>query len=434
MALAAAPGGENPSPAFLAGQQHGAQLAVQHHAAAPKPPRPGGGGGGGGQTLNDLLAQAQQIAQGQTNQQVAAIRAQQQLYNNQAQSRATQMLNASTAAAQLLASLGLGDKTAASYNTAAQDLAGLAQGFSGQTQTDATNAANTVAAQAAQLGAPSGSVQTSTGQTSNPGAVGNVLYGLGGFIPGNLLLIEGQTQAAEQRGLPANFLAYGNQMANGELAAGHANADTLTQNILNARAQEPSLYQSILSSLNSTLTNQALAQSLIGSRNAATDATQGVAPNGQTLPGYQRTPNGVVKVPPGYTVNGSGNVVKIPGPAKPLSPTASKNLNTLADQLYGGVAPKKTYGVTGYDPNGKPIHGWVNEPGTGAPAVHYTSAYQRLIAAGASPAQARQMVNSRWAPGEGGRPLTPAQRQANQQAKKQGKKAVGKIAPQFRIP
>lgn len=420
MALYQPAGAENPSAAFLAGQAHGAALATQHAArtpAAAKPPKPAKTGGGGS-TLNDLLAQAQQIAAAQTNAQVAAVKAQQNLYTSQAAEKAQQIQQASQAAAQLLA--GMGDQTANSYNTAAADLAGLAHGFSGQTQTDATNAASQVQAQLAQLGAPAGSAKTATGQTSDPAAIGNVLYGTGGFIPGSVLLSQGQAAAAAARGLPANFLAYGNQQALGTIGAGQQQADALTQNILNARAQQPSLYQSILSSLNSTLTNQALAQSLVGSRavssqvaqqNADTRATQ--AANTAT---YQQ-----------------GRLAQT-GKPKPLSATAAKNLNALADELYGGVAPKKVYAVTGYDQSGKAIHDWVKEPGTGSPPALYGAAYARLVAAGASPAVARQLVNSRYAPGEGGRPLTAQQRQANRQAKKQGRKAVTAINPAFRLP
>src|SRR5579862_3950260 len=411
MALATPPGAENPSPAFLTGQAHGAALAVQHHAAAAKPaaaPKPSTAAGGGS-TLDELLAQAQGIAQQETNQQVAAIRAQQALYNSQAQTKAQQEIAASQAAAQLIAGLGLGDQTAASYGTAAQQLAGLAQGFSGQTQTDATNAANTVQQQLAGLGAPAGSLKTATGQTSNPAALGNTLYGLGGFIPGNVLETVGQAQAGGQRELPLSALSYGQQQAAGELAAGQQNADSLTQNIINARSQEPSLYQSILSSLNSTLTNQALANSLIGDRNATTLGKQGLSPSGSPLPGYQTNPvtGGVSKVPPGYTINGSGQVVKIPTTAlaKPPSAATLKSWNSLSDT----------------NRNGKVLSRVVKDPTTGQESAQQfvvagtQKTYQQniadLVANGAPRAKAIQIANSDYAPGELGRPYSAAQQQ-----------------------
>ena len=398
------PGAENPSPAYLAGAQHGAALAQQHaaaRAAAPKVRTPAAAAqtAPGTLTLNDMLAQAQQIAQQQTNQQVAAIKAQQGLYDTQAQQRAQQEVAASQAAAQLLANLGLGNQAAQSYTQAAQALGGLAQGFSGQTATDATNAANQVAAQAAALGAPAGSVQTSTGQTSQPAALGNVLYSLGGFIPGNLLLTEGQAAAAQQRGLPANFLEYGNQMAGGELAAGQSNADALTQNILNARAQEPSLYQSILSSLGQQATNSALAQSLIGSRAVTGQVAQQNASTNRfkatTAAAYDQGRLAQSAAATAAKAN------------KPPSAATEKYLNGLASTLYNGTPPKYEFKTVTDPKTGQKTSGWYSVPGTGTKAVQWNQAVNKLVAAGASRKKAVQLLNAQgWAPGEGGRPTT----------------------------
>lgn len=256
MALAGAPGGENPSAAFLAGQQHGQTLATQHAAkpaaakpkptAAPSKPKPGKPASPPAQTL---LQQAQAIAKAQTDAQIAAIRQQQDLYNQQGAAKAGQINSATQAAAQLLKDWNLGGQTADSYNQAAQTIGSLAGGFSGQTGTDARSAAAQVQANLANLGAPEGGAKTSTGQVSDPAALQNVLYGLGGFIPGNLLETTGQAQAAVARGLPGSLLSYGQNQAAGALSAGQAQADTLTPQIVDAQGKLPQLVQTALAGL-----------------------------------------------------------------------------------------------------------------------------------------------------------------------------------------
>src|SRR5258706_16068695 len=101
MALAP-PGTENPSQAFLAGQAHGAKLAVQHHATTRSGVYHASNVGNGASpakkpqkpttvvTLNSALAQAQALARGDTNSQVAALTAQQKLLNQQGLDRAGQ--------------------------------------------------------------------------------------------------------------------------------------------------------------------------------------------------------------------------------------------------------------------------------------------------------------------------------------------------------
>jgi hypothetical protein len=287
MALGAAPGGENPSAAYLAGAQHGAQLAVTHHVAAtktPAAPKPAAPvrkttAVSTVPTLNSILAQARAAAGQDTTAQVNAIKQQQDLYNTQASDRANQINLASQAAAKFLA--GLGDNTANSYNNAAGVLAGLAQGYSGDLKNTATDAASQVQAQLAGLGAPAGSLKTATGQTSQPEALANVLYGLGGAIPGNLLVTSGQAQAAAQRQLPASTLGYGQQQALGTIAAGQQQADQLTPQILDALAGQPKLAQQYLASLQSAQSSaasqalsQKLANSLIDSRTTSGKVAQ----------------------------------------------------------------------------------------------------------------------------------------------------------------
>lgn len=273
MALAP-PGGENPSAAFLAGQSHGAQLAVQHHVNPPKPPvkppvaaptKPAKAPKSAPpSTLNSVLAQARAAAASDTNTQVAAIKAQQALLNSQALAKAQAINQAAQAAAQF--QTGIGDATANSYNTAATTLAGIAGGYSGDLKSTATDAASQIQAQLAGLGAPAGSLKTATGETPQPEALSNVLYGLGGAIPANLLVTSGQAAAAAQRSLPAATLGYGQQQAASTITAGNQSAKDLIPQILALRQGQPKLAQQYLTAIAQQLTQQALAQSLIGSR------------------------------------------------------------------------------------------------------------------------------------------------------------------------
>jgi hypothetical protein len=282
MALTGPTGFESPSAAFLAGQQHGTQLAVKHampaatktRTASPtrRPASSPTSTTTGDPTLNDILAQAKALAASDTSAQVGAYKAQQNTYAQQAKDRAAQINLASQAASKFLT--GIGDNTASSYNDAAKVLAGIAGGYSGDLKNTATDAASQVRAQLANLGAPAGSLKTPTGQTPQPEALSNVLYGLGGAIPANLLVNSGQAQAAAQRTLPASTLGFGQQQALGTIAAGQQQADALNPQILAAQAGQPKLTQQYLAQIQSQLMNAALAQSLIANRDTTATIAQ----------------------------------------------------------------------------------------------------------------------------------------------------------------
>lgn len=244
------PGAENPSAAYLAGQQHGQTLAVKHATPAKKgasPKKPAAKTA----PVNDPVAQARAAAQADTQAAIDLYRAQQDMTNRQAQDRAGQVTLASQAAAKYLS--GIGDQTAGSYNNAAQILAGLAQGYSGDLKQTATDAASQVQQQLAGLNAPAGGLKTSTGETAQPASLANVLYGLGGQIPANLLVTSGQALAGAQRQLPQATLGYGQQQAAGTLAAGQDEAAKLTPQILAAQAGQPKLARDYLAQIQSAL-------------------------------------------------------------------------------------------------------------------------------------------------------------------------------------
>lgn len=226
-------------------------------------------------TLNDLLKQARALAAADTQAQIQAIQNAQAQDRAAAAQRATDIIQAATAAAALQG--GIGDQTQAGYEQAAKDIAGFAQGFSGQLGDTATSAANDVLAKLKAVGAANLSPEAA----AQAGTLPNVVYGLGGNLPASALLTGGTAQAAAQRQLPASTLGYGQQQAAGALGQGETQAQGLVQQILDAQAGKPKLAQSYLQNLQNQLlalqnaqTNQALANSLIGSRSDQTAIAQ----------------------------------------------------------------------------------------------------------------------------------------------------------------
>ena len=112
-------------------------------------------------------------------------------------------------------------------------------------------------------------------------------------------------------------------------------------------------------------------------------------------------------------------------PSTGVSATLLKSAAKMAESFYYGVAPKYHYDTTAAK--------WLPVPGTGSAAVPYPQALQQLIAAGPSTAawrqKATQILNSLYAPGEGGRPPTKAQARLNQTIAKGGASLFGPLAP-----
>lgn len=400
-----------------------------------------------GQTPTQLSTQANTLAHNDVAAQVQAFQQQQALANTQALQRAQQINLAAQAAARYEA--GLGDQTAASFDNAAKSEAGFAQGYSGQLQQTASDAAAKVQAGLAAVGAPAGQAPSSTQGTD----LANVLYGLGGQIPANTLETAGQAAAAAQRQLPAATLGYGQQQAQGLLGQGAATAAAIQPSIANALSQQPTLAAQYLSQLG-TQNNDAVTQrnseielaSLIQNRTATqtTDAAKAAKPSmfGSSATGYysidptsgkvtQVTPPVVKPTTPKtfggaktgyYTLGTDGTVTQItpPAPAAPpktgsalpayggLTPSGLRTLTTATTKLVAGLGssvPQKVhYGAKGVN---------TPEPGTGKQPVPYAEALQQAIAQGPdTPAwtkKATQIVNSTPAystMGKNGRPYT----------------------------
>lgn len=256
--------------AHTAGAQAGRALALR--AAAPKAAVPGGArptakpkkaapvpGGAASVTdpLNtnalltpqELLKRAQQLAQADTAAQVKAIQAVQDQERARAANQAKQILAATQAAAGL--QTGIGDQTAASFQHAAQDIGGLAQGFSGQLRDTASTEAQKVLDQLRSVGA----TNLSPNVAVQGDALANLSYGLGGYLPASALLTGGTALAAAQRQLPASTIAHGNQEALGAVAAGDQAARAYDPKILDAKAALPGATKDYASTLSSLLNN-----------------------------------------------------------------------------------------------------------------------------------------------------------------------------------
>lgn len=324
--------------------------------------------------------------------------------------------------------LGIPANIAAIFQNAAGNQANLAQGFSGNIRDEA-------AAQAAQQ------VQALAG-TGQEGAVrnqgdnmGNVAYGLGGFIPGNELSTLGAAygaQAALEPGFALQFGAINEAKRRQEWADelrkfGDQEADVL--------GKKPSLYRELLGderNWNSELykrTQDAYKQSYDEWKDQMNLAlASGAEPykvtlaNGQIRWFDKKTgkpigpPQGPVKTSnlTYKNVNGrlvgidpaTGKIVTDVGPAgspkppkkdaagektKPVSASTRAKALRMAEDFYYGI------------PDETRADGTVSKPGKDA--VKYQIALRRVMALGLKLVDAQQILNTYYQRGEGGRPM-----------------------------
>jgi hypothetical protein len=124
--------------------------------------------------------------------------------------------------------------------------------------------------------------------------------------------------------------------------------------------------------------------------------------------GYQVDSNGnpiggTVTPLPGYTIDAkTGNVVKAPktGTAKPLSGADRRALQSDLTTWTVGDQAKQHYDAA---------KGWIPVPGTGSKPLPYAQVVQNLITGyGMSEQQAEKLVNTKYQPGQYGRPYPVA--------------------------
>lgn len=95
----------------------------------------------------------------------------------------------------------------------------------------------------------------------------------------------------------------------------------------------------------------------------------------------------------------------IEGGKTQLTPAVREKAIKAIDLYYYGEQPKQHYD------GGR--HAWVEVPGTGTPAINYHTAISNLVNGyGLSQEQATALANTRYKPGEDGRPMTTQQKTA----------------------
>ncbi len=414
------------SAAYKAGAAHGTALANAHAATDYSP----------------YVTAAHTAAAGDIQPTIDAIVGQQHQIQADAANQARQIGAASNAAAGMDA--GIAPATLASYRQGAQDLINFAHGFQGNLQNTAVGDATAAAAALRNIGAPAGQMPTGAqGQ-----ALGNVLYGLGGVIPANVLETSGLAQAGAQRQLPSTTRAYGEQQALGALGAGSAAAGKLGQQIINAKAGEGAVAQKYLTQfLNANTAKQkqdalnawreSQATSLadyrtrtlgLATTKANNDAIYKQAylthlQNGESI---QQAHNAAMESVANYnaktgrinaTKPSTSNIKTIGGRIVRVNP------NGTVDTLY--TAPKSVKGTQTSDfpnltkaqvihlrsglasayygvPEQKDVAGKVTR--VALPPVDYFTAIDEAVKSGYSRAGATKMANRFYAPGTRGRP------------------------------
>lgn len=133
-------------------------------------------------------------------QQLAAIRNQENAWRSGLQEEAQRRAQQAQAFAQMVQGMGLDKNIQGIFSNAGKDVAGFGQGFSGQVR-------ETADASAAEMQNLLGG--DATGVRNEGEAMGNVTYGLGGFIPSASLAAQGAAFAADAAMQPGFMLQQG---------------------------------------------------------------------------------------------------------------------------------------------------------------------------------------------------------------------------------
>lgn len=200
-------------------------------------------------TPQQIQAQAVKTAQ-------AALAPQEQtVANQQKQAAAAAVANASAltglhgAAAKMLESIS--PTVQGAYDQATKETGQLAGGFSQeiQDQIAKSQAANAAFAESQGQSAPSGGTQP------DPQHLANVLYALGGYIPGSSLASQGAAATARAAELPAVDNAQANSDLNANLAQEALTRKGLQDQLTQIESQRPGAQQAALSALESSNLN-----------------------------------------------------------------------------------------------------------------------------------------------------------------------------------
>lgn len=294
-----------------------------HRGGYVAPPRGGGRTpprGGGMSAEEWARRQAEQFIQAQ----VDAVEEQRRIYLEELKRQAELRVQQGLRLAEALKAMGFDQRVQSLYGAAAGDIAGYAQGFSG----DMRNIANADAAQAANMLSGTGQ----EGAVRNEGEnMGNVMYGAFGYNPAHAMRESGAayaSDAAMQPAFAAQIAAYEAQQMQEK---GLEGLPDFAMEIAKIRGQQPQLIQDFLDRKNAARQDayerkrQALlderdwwkTQQVIalqqGDAKRAAQAAQRAADAqrrlnnssagrdywGNPKPGYSYGPNGQL-IPPGY--------------------------------------------------------------------------------------------------------------------------------------
>jgi hypothetical protein len=408
----------------------------------------------------DPLAAANAYADALLGPYQAEIRRQQAEALADAERRAGFQRDVASALAHELA--GIAPQIQGVYQEAAGTQTAMAKGFSDGLRMSAEKSAGQANDLMSTLaGAPD--AQKISGDRAT--AVGDVAYGLGGYIPGSTLNREGAAFSSAAAFLPNTALGEGARSARAELAAGaKAKQDLENQWLTTLAQQRPQLIQSYLTDAAQTRSqgdNQALsyAKSVAATFTANSDhvyvpkrdasgawqifdagpKTRGATkPNRLIITGSDKTGRVAVDPITGQVVAQVSAPVK-PGAPKPpavklfkgadgrtwrydpitntavpvvgppaKAPTSTTKaptpgqLNGLVDSWYQGKPSSRRVRAPELDANGNPV--FQIRPGPRTGQLTYQQAYRRLRALNVADQQARQLLDTRYKRGERGRP------------------------------
>lgn len=363
-------------------------------------------------TLAQQEASAQRIAQAYLAPQLEANRQAQAQALADARRDATFQANLSAALANVLK--GAGPATEATYRRATADTSALASGFSDAFRQSLAGAAGGTNAFLQSIGAPEG--QMVDAGNAQKGA--DVLYGLGGLIPGAALAREGAAFTSAARQLPQTAVGRGQQLAADALRAGSDERAQLRGDLQTILAGQPKLVQDALAQIQeqesknyANAQNQALIPFVLAdkfedlpginpitgrptkpTRDARADAAraqaktkadkakadQKAAPrysatNSRTL-GYRADQygnpiGGRIVLTPGFTIDNKGQIVK-----------STRKTTTRAKKLTVAQKQRYTSSIAAMVRNLK--DGFEDADGKEHPPVGYNQAISELTAAG----------------------------------------------------
>jgi hypothetical protein len=234
---------------------------------------------------------------------------------------------------------GIGPGVEQTYSDASARQSAFAKGFSDHMQEQlGQNAKGTSSFLQNVVGAPASQIADVAGKVA-PAAAGDTLYGLRGYIPASNLNEEGAAFAAAAKELPGIADAQGLQQIAKVQAAQRTTDQGFATQLADLMAKVPGLRTSLESQYRTADYHQAVMDALNNYRS-------GVNPSGVgTLPGYQVDPvtGAIAKVPPGYTINPGGQVVKIPTPVSTKGAIASATKTALGI-IKAGAKQTTAYG------------------------------------------------------------------------------------------